>query len=260
MSRPISIISGMRDPRTSFEPVAASYLTSAVHSNPDALSRMVQIARPKGGMVVDVATGAGHTAYAFAPHVDTVIATDITEAMLKLTRKTAQERGIANMAFAYALAESLPFRDGSFAGLTCRMGAHHFNDVSRFVQEALRTLEPGGWMLLVDTIGDENDEADEQVDHLERVRDPSHRRNLKRSAWIALAEKMGFRVEHEEETKKELDLEDWMERMKVPAPDREHLRQVVQSATGAFANYLEPSTKNGTQHFHLKELLMLARK
>lgn len=250
----------MRDPRASFQPVAASYLTSAVHSNPDALEKMVQIARPEGGTVVDVATGAGHVAYAFAPYVQRMVATDITEAMLKLTRKTAGERGIGNMDFVYALAESLPFRDGSLDGLTCRMGAHHFNDVPQFVQETQRILRPGGWLLLVDTIGDEDDEADEQVDHLERVRDPSHRRNLKRSGWLSLVERSGFHVEHEDESKKELDLEDWMERMKVPAPDREHLRELVRGATGSFAEYLGASERDGVQHFHLKELLMFSRK
>src|SRR2546423_6946618 len=139
----------MRDPRTSFEPVAASYLTSAVHSNPNALDRMIEVVQPKGGVVVDVATGAGHTAYAFAPHVDRVIATDITDSMLKLTRNTAMERGIENMDFAYALAENLPFQSGAITGLTCRMGAHHFNDVPRFVKETFRALKPGGWFLLV---------------------------------------------------------------------------------------------------------------
>src|SRR4051794_7523870 len=106
----------MRDPRTSFEPVAASYLTSAVHSNPNALDRMIEVVQPQGGVVIDIATGAGHTAYAFAPHVDRVIATDITDAMLKLTRKTAQERGIANMDFVYALAENLPFQTSALTG------------------------------------------------------------------------------------------------------------------------------------------------
>jgi ubiquinone/menaquinone biosynthesis C-methylase UbiE len=250
----------MRDPRTSFEPVAASYLTSAVHSNPNALDRMIQVVQPKGGIVVDVATGAGHTAYAFAPHVDQVIATDITEAMLKLTRKTAEERGYTNMDFVYALAEDLPFRSQTLTGLTCRMGAHHFNNVPRFVEETFRSTKTGGWFLLVDTIGDEDDEADEQVDHLERVRDPSHRRNLRRSEWVALAEKCGFKVEHHEETTKAIEVEDWMERMRVPEEDRPHLRDLVDNATGKFAEYLQPMTQDGKKFFHLKEMLLFARK
>jgi ubiquinone/menaquinone biosynthesis C-methylase UbiE len=250
----------MRDPRTSFEPVAASYLTSAVHSNPDALDRMIQIVEPKGGVVVDVATGAGHAAYSFAPYVDQVIATDITASMLKLTRKTAEERGIKNLDVVFALAEDLPFQTHALTGITCRMGAHHFNNVSRYVQESFRAIKPGGWFLLVDTIGDDDDEADAQVDHLERVRDPSHRRNYRTFEWKKFASDAGFTVQHTEEVWKALEVEDWMERMRVPDNDRTHLREVVASAKGKFADYLHPMEKDGKKYFHLKEMLLFAKK
>jgi len=248
----------MRDPRTSFEPVAASYLTSSVHSNPDALERMIEVVQPRGGVVVDVATGAGHTAYTFAPHVDRVIATDITDAMLKLTRKTAEERAIANLDVVFALAEALPFRSVALTGVTCRMGSHHFDNVPRFVSECYRTVGSGGWMLIVDTIGDDDDEADAQVDHLERVRDPSHRRNFRPFEWKRFAEDAGFMVKHMERTTKPLEIEEWMERMRVPAQDREHLREVVANAKGKFAEYLMPESRNGKNYFHLHEMLMFA--
>ena len=250
----------MRDPRTSFEPVAASYLTSQVHSNPDALDRMIEIVKPKGGVVIDVATGAGHTAYTFAPHVDRVIATDITPSMLKLTRETASKRGLHNLDVVYALAEELPFQSQALTGVTCRMGAHHFNDVPRFVREAHRALASGGWFLLVDTIGDEDDDADRQVDHLERVRDPSHRRNLRRSEWNKLATRMGFTVEHDEETTKAIEIEDWMKRMRVSDENRSYLRRMIAKATGTFKEYLQPAEIDGKKYFRLKELLLLARK
>jgi ubiquinone/menaquinone biosynthesis C-methylase UbiE len=250
----------MRDPRTSFEPVAASYLTSAVHSNPTALDRMVQVVRPNGGVVVDAATGAGHAAYSFASYVDRVIATDITPSMLKLTRQTADERGIKNLDVCFALAEELPFQSGRLTGVTCRMGAHHFNDVPRFVAETHRALKSGGWLLIVDTIGDDDDDADEQVDHLERVRDPSHRRNYRTFEWKNFATRAGFMVEHTEESWKDIEVEDWMERMRVSDSDRTHLRELVDSAKGKFADYLKPETKDGKKYFHLKEMLLFAKK
>jgi len=250
----------MRDPRTSFEPVAASYLHSAVHSDAEALEHMVQVVRPSGGVVVDVATGAGHTAYTFAPYVDRVIATDITESMLKVTRKTARERGISNRDEVFALAEALPFRTSALTGVTCRMGAHHFDDVAKFVGEAARTIKPGGWFLLVDTVGADDDAADAEVDHLERVRDPSHRRNFRPFEWKRFAEEAGFTVEHMDERWKAIDTEDWMVRMRVSDEDRAHLRDVIAGAKGKFAEYLHTTEIDGKQHFHLRELLMLARK
>src|SRR5947209_16677770 len=130
----------MHDPRTRFNKAAQSYLTSAVHSNQAALDRLVQIVKPQGGTVVDVATGAGHTAFVFAPHVDRVVATDITPNMLRVTRDAARQRGIENLDVSFALAEALPFRSGSLTGVTCRVGAHHFKDVRRYLAESYRAI------------------------------------------------------------------------------------------------------------------------
>jgi ubiquinone/menaquinone biosynthesis C-methylase UbiE len=55
---------------------AAEYLTSRPHAQGKSLDRMVALARPQPHWhMLDVATGAGHTAYAFAPHVARVWAT-----------------------------------------------------------------------------------------------------------------------------------------------------------------------------------------
>ena len=250
----------MLDPRSQFGPVAESYLTSAVHSNPDALDRMIEVVQPKGGTVVDVATGAGHTAYAFAPYVDRVIATDITQQMLDVTKKTAEERGLSNVETQIAKAEDLPFDDESIDGVTCRMGAHHFDNVLAFLREAHRITKPGGWLLIVDTIGDEDDGVDDQVDLLERLRDPSHRRNLKPSAWVQEVEHAGFKVQHTEQTTKDIEIESWMARMRVPADDRTKLQQMLATASGGFQRYLEPFEREGKKYFHLHEMLLFARK
>ena len=63
-----------------FGPNAAAYATSAVHAKGASLPRMVELAAPeKHWVALDVASGAGHTAAAFAPHVARVIAADLTE-------------------------------------------------------------------------------------------------------------------------------------------------------------------------------------
>ena len=59
---------------------AQGYLTSKPHAQGKSLDRMVALARPHPDWRgIDVATGAGHTAYAFAPHVARMWATDITD-------------------------------------------------------------------------------------------------------------------------------------------------------------------------------------
>ena len=70
-------------PQTVFAQRAAFYTTSAVHKDKAVLDRLVELAHVQPtDRVLDVATGTGHTAFAFAPHVREVIATDITPEML----------------------------------------------------------------------------------------------------------------------------------------------------------------------------------
>ena len=103
-----------------FGRAAADYATSEVHAKGASLKRLVELTEPKSHWrVLDVATGAGHTALAFAPHVAKVTATDITEEMLREARKLAASRGLTNVRTLHAKAEDLPFPDASFDLVGC---------------------------------------------------------------------------------------------------------------------------------------------
>jgi ubiquinone/menaquinone biosynthesis C-methylase UbiE len=66
---------------------ARSYLASPNHAKGDELQAMLELAAPVSGLeVLDVATGAGHTAITFAEAGAEVTATDITPEMLEVTR------------------------------------------------------------------------------------------------------------------------------------------------------------------------------
>ena len=134
----------------------------------------------------------------------------------------------------------MPFEDGEFDGVTCRVAAHHFLDVPQFVSEVRRVLKVGGWFLLVDTVSPEDDEAARTINEVEAVRDPSHVWNLKVSAWESLFSENGFVVSHSETNRKILDMEDWMERMRVPAEIRPQLRARVMESEGAVRDYFHP--------------------
>src|SRR5256885_14416691 len=132
---------------------AAAYATSSVRARGASLGRLVELVRPQPSwQALDVATGAGHTAAAFAPHVARVIASDLTEEMLQEAAKLAKAKGLANMETARADAEALPFEDARFDLVTCRIAPHHFPDIPSFVAEVWRTLKSGGTFALVDNI------------------------------------------------------------------------------------------------------------
>ena len=184
---------------------AAAYATSTVHAKGASLGRLVELVQPQPSwQALDVATGAGHTAAAFAPHVGRVIASDLTEEMLQEAAKLAKAKGLANMETARADAEALPFDDARFDLVTCRIAPHHFPDVPTFVAEVWRMLKPGGTFALVDNIAPDAEstpgfssaelrDAALTYNAFEKIRDPSHGRCLGMAEWSEVLSDTGLR-------------------------------------------------------------------
>src|SRR5271154_3922701 len=125
--------------RSQFGAAAAAYTASVGHRDPAMVGRVVELARPQpGDRALDIATGAGHTALALAPHVAEVIAYDLTPQMLAETARNAAERGLTNAAIRQGAAEQLSFADSSFEIVTVRQAPHHFADAARAVREMAR--------------------------------------------------------------------------------------------------------------------------
>lgn len=251
---------------------AANYATSSVHAKGNSLTRLVELVQPKSDWVMlDIATGAGHTAAAFAPHVARVIATDITPEMLVETDKLASGKGLANIETRIADADALPFPDASFDAVTCRIAPHHFPDIAAFVSEVARVLKPGGVFGLVDNVAPgvettpEFDEpalrdADAAYNAFEKLRDPSHGRALHSGAWRDIVTRNGLRIEAVEHLVKPMEFDAWCRNMSVDAATAATLRAMLGAATPALAAFLQPAERDGKLTFRLFELLLVARK
>jgi len=251
---------------------AANYSTSAVHAKGASLGRLVELVKPgKDWIVLDVATGAGHTAAAFAPHVTKVVASDLTPEMLTEARKLAAAKGLANMETAAADAEHLPFGDQSFDLVTCRIAPHHFPDVAAFVGESRRVLKPGGIFALVDNVSPDRHtapgfsegeyaEAAATYDAFEKLRDPSHGRALSTVEWLDLMAARGLTLLHKEHAPKAMEFAAWCKNMAVEDETVLRLRSILASVSPALQSYLQPRPENDKLTFTLFELIALARK
>ncbi len=145
--------------------------------------------------VLDVATGTGFTALAFAPHVHSVVGVDVSPGMLAEAYQRAEAEGITNVTWTEGTAEVLPFPDATFCMVTCRIAPHHFLDLGQFLAEATRVLKPGGHLVLVDTtVPDASPEADAWQNTVEVLRDPSHVRNHTPTEWRTQTEAAGLTV------------------------------------------------------------------
>jgi ubiquinone/menaquinone biosynthesis C-methylase UbiE len=251
---------------------AASYATSRVHAKGASLDRLVALVQPKRHwQALDVATGAGHTAAAFAPHVAAVIASDLTGEMLQEAAKLASCKGFTNMETAPADAEALPFADARFDLVTCRIAAHHFLDVPAFLAEARRVLKPGGTFALVDNVSPDAEatpgfssvelhDAALAYNAFEKLRDPSHGRCLGMGEWREALAGGGFTIQHTERLPKAMEFDPWAERMGCDAATNARLRAMLSGANPALKAFLRPQTEDRKLWFTLDEAIVIAKK
>lgn len=254
-----------------FGVAAADYAASTVHASGPSLERVLAAVSPQPGWrTLDIATGAGHTALAFAPLVDTVVASDITDEMLTEAAKLAAARGLTNVETAKAEAGSLPFEDQSFDLVTCRLAAHHFSDPAGFVTESFRVLRAGGTFALVDNVSPDASmlplatpaeliNAARIFNTYEKTRDPSHARALSVSEWHGLMNKSGFAIARTELLDQDIDFGPWTQRMRCTPATVEVLTSMLFNDT-LLRTFLRPREENGALSFTLQEAIIVANK
>jgi len=209
----------MREAQAYFGDKVDAYRQSPSHANRQELARMLAWLAPRAGeRALDVATGGGHTALALAEAGCRAVATDATPAMVRdhppLPRLVCD-------------AERLPFRRGAFTIVTSRIAPHHFPDLALFAQEAARVLASGGRLYVFDLTTPDSHEVARTIDHIERLRDPSHGHSWSVAEWRAALAKAGLVVERLEATASTFPLEPWIARARMP-PEREaELRRIL---------------------------------
>ncbi|WP_158891291.1 class I SAM-dependent methyltransferase [Amycolatopsis anabasis] len=176
-----------------------------------------------GDQVLDVAAGAAHLGRALAPHVRHVSALDLTPEMLDQGQRLARSAGLGNMAFLVGNATALPWLDGQFDLVVCRLALHQVADPAAVVREMVRVTRPGGRVGVTDMITEEPVRA--ETNRLERLRDPSHGTTLTLAEIHDLLAAAGAEVTSTATQDQPLDLEDWMHRTATPEDARAEIRE-----------------------------------
>jgi ubiquinone/menaquinone biosynthesis C-methylase UbiE len=230
---------------------AEKYVSSPTHARGDDLDLVVPWLQPQPAWIaLDVATGGGHVAKALSPRVATVVAADLTVPMLAAARRHLDGAGCRNVVYVAADAEALPFLDGAFDCVTCRIAAHHFPDPRRFVAEAARVLRPGGRLLLIDNVAPEDPALGAFFNELERMRDPSHVYAATPAEWRSWLAAVGLVEKSARMGRKTHEFRQWVERtatspeqigaveafaLAATAPAREHF--AIQVEGGRMASW-----------------------
>lgn len=203
--------------RAQFSQNAEDYRDEPLFSEGEDLRLMTRAVALTGTEhLLDIGSGAGHTALAFASRVLDGIGCDVTPAMVQTASEFAKQQGVANVSFQIADAEHLPFSEDMFDVVTCRFAAHHFQNIESALKEVFRVLKPGGTFLLVDHYAPEDPELDRFVNTLDRMRDPSHVREHRLSEYAHWLSALGMDYHDAALWDLRLQFGPWIQRARTP--------------------------------------------
>jgi SAM-dependent methyltransferase len=205
--------------KSQFDASAGRYANSSVHRFGPSLPVVLKLADPdKTDAVLDIATGTGNTALAFAPLVSKVTGIDMSPNMLEQAKTRAITEKILNAEFLEGDAQNLPFPNASFTVVTSRHAPHHFHDVPKFLSEVRRVLKPRGRFVLSDQIVIDAIDQD-WVNAFQRTRDPSHFMQRLVTQWQDLMHDVGLIWIKDQLVPYKLEF-DWWVRMSGCTPDQ----------------------------------------
>jgi len=186
---------------------AEAFRQSPTHREGPDLDLLVEWCEPDADVkVLDVATGGGHVARRLREAGCTVVTVDPAPGM---------------RADVVAPADHLPFEDGSFDVVTCRIAAHHFPDIAAAVTEMARVSSR---LLVIE----DNVFRGEQVEEAERLRDPTHVRCYSEDEWKGLVTDAGFEVEQVENFDRRQSLDAWLERVDTAPEAAARIRELLE--------------------------------
>ena len=114
--------------------------------------------------VGDLGAGTGHFAACVAPFVGRVIAVDASEEMLEVARDRLE--GAANVDLRCGDLEDLPIDDGELNLAMLLLVLHYVVDPPTILEEARRTLKPGGRLIIVDMRCHSREGYQEEMGHV----------------------------------------------------------------------------------------------
>lgn len=238
---------------------AADLYAVSEHRGGGDLELMVAFGRLAGDeRLIDIATGAGHTALRFAPQVREVVATDLADAMVDKARDLFAKAGYTNVRFEVVDAQSLPFPDESFDLATCRIAPHHFEDIDGATREVARVVRPGGRYVVADSMSPDDSDCAAFLHEVEVQRDRTHVRAYTLEEWCSIVRRAGLRVEAIRVQRKRRTFDAWLERGGVTGEEGAELERRFREAPAKVRAEFEIEVTDGRVTAFADDKIVLA--
>ncbi|MBZ5553460.1 MAG: methyltransferase domain-containing protein [Acidobacteriia bacterium] len=244
-----------------FTKQARAYASSADIHDPARLLRLVSAVDPSpNSRVLEIATGPGYVALSFAAHCREVVGVDITAAPLAIAEETRLARGLNNVSFRLADADHLPFSDGEFDVVVCRLAFHHFEAPETALQNMTRLCRVDGTVAVEDLAVSEHPQRAEYQNRFERLRDPSHVKARTMSELLSM-----FTANDLEVTKVYTDqltpsVERWLANSRTPPKEAAEVRRMIEEDLARDLSGTRPFRTNGELFFNQKTVAIIGRK
>jgi SAM-dependent methyltransferase len=240
-----------------YAPRAEDYVTSLVHRSGDDLDQIeAEVRGHADAHVLDLGCGGGHVCYRAAPHVASVVACDVTQAMLDVVARTAAERGLNNVTTQQAAAEHLPFADACFDMVLSRFTTHHWQNMEAGLREAHRVLKPNHRAMFIDVIAPADALLDTHLQTVELLRDLSHVRDYAMAQWIGALTRAGFVLDGVTNRRLFMDFPVWIARTRTPPEHAAAIRSLQRRAPESVKAHFEIGDSGG---FFIDVATMIAR-
>lgn len=185
---------------------AEAFRESPTHREGPDLDLVVEWCEPGPGVTaLDVATGGGHVARRLREAGCQVVTVDPAPGMHPDV---------------IARAEDLPFADGGFDAVACRVAPHHFADVAVAVREMARVSRDR-------VVIQDNVFVSESSEEADRLRDPTHVRNYSAEEWRRFFRDAGLEIDRIDRYRKLMPVDDWLARVETPKEEASRVRDLL---------------------------------
>lgn len=247
--------------RQEFTQQAQKFAANPLIKNPDRLAALVQAVRPHpGASVLDVATGPGYVAAAFAEAGCDVVGLDLTSAPLELARQMREARGLTNLHFQLGDAEQLPWTPQTFDIVVSRFALHHCEDPQRVLTEMARVCRLQGTVAIQDLIVSEFPARAAYQNRFEQLRDTSHTRALPLSELLTLFTACGLEAEQVLTDHLTTPLEVWLENAHTSPERAAQVRELIEQDARQDLSGTYPFRHQEAMHFYQRVVTCIARK